>query len=271
MATTTTWQDLLQPGKATDFFSRRPFAHFEPGVTNYHAANAVWLAELSRIVYRHDAEEMSPPPEPTRISFLARAGLRQRRFFKADAGFVRARALIVESVNENFAAVVFRGTEQNVSDFLTDLRVGSGTVTKPNESSVHAGFKRALDLVWSDIEATLEQLDGAIFYTGHSMGGALATLATARRHPDATYTFGSPRVGNAVFAQSLAGLPVHRIVDDDDIVTTVPPKVFGYTHAGDVHVLRAPAQSAAERLGFPFGPPKPLADHAPINYVDRIS
>src|SRR4030095_16005235 len=112
MATDTTWQDLLQPGKATDFFARREFVPFDPTRSDYCVANAVWLAELSRLVYRHDTEEDAPPPEPTRTNYLERAGLRQRRFFKVDAGLVRVRALLVESVNENFAALVFRGTEQ---------------------------------------------------------------------------------------------------------------------------------------------------------------
>src|SRR6185295_15135546 len=160
----TTWQDLLQPGKATDFFARRESVPFDPTRSDYCVANAAWLAELSRLVYRHDTEEDSPPPEPTRTSFLEGAGLRQRRFFKVDAGLVRVRALLVESVTENFAALIFRGTEQNIKDFLTDLRVGPTTVTKPNEASVHLGFKTALDLVWSDIEAELGKLGGAVFY-----------------------------------------------------------------------------------------------------------
>jgi len=269
MATETTWQDLLQPGNATDFFARRKFVPFDPTRSDYCVANAAWLAELSRLVYRHDNEEDSPPAEPTRTSYLERVGLRQRRFFKADTRLVRVRALLVESVNENFAALIFRGTEQNIKDFLTDLRVGPTTVTKPNEASVHLGFKAALDLVWSDIETELGRLGGPVFYTGHSLGAALATLAVARRRPHATYTFGSPRVGNRLFAESLAGSPVHRVVDDQDVVTTVPPEGLGYVHVGEPHILREPVPLAAQQINL-LRPPKPLADHAPVNYADRV-
>lgn len=270
MGTATTKQDLLYPGNATDFFARRQFKPFDPTNVHYSVANALWLAELSRIVYRHDSEEDSPPPQPTRDSFLARAGLRLRRFFKADKELVRARAMLVESTSAlKFAVLVFRGTEQNIKDFWTDLRVGSQTLRHLSVPAVHQGFKDALDLIWDGIDAELSMLQGPLFYTGHSLGAALATLAAARRRPDALYTFGSPRVGNKLFATSLSGLPVHRVVDDEDIVATVPPEALGYFHVGDLH-LKGPELSFASRLRYLFNPPKFLADHAPVNYVDRI-
>ena len=40
----------------------------------------MWLAELSRLVYRHDIEEDTRPPYPGRIHFLRQAGLEQRAF-----------------------------------------------------------------------------------------------------------------------------------------------------------------------------------------------
>ena len=91
---TTTWQDLLDPGGATDFFSRREFPPFEPeAAAEYNHANALWLAELSRLVYRHDVEEDTPVPQPTRTSFLEKAGLKQhpsRAYIVVRFGFFRS-------------------------------------------------------------------------------------------------------------------------------------------------------------------------------------
>jgi triacylglycerol lipase len=106
---TTTWQDLLDPGGATDFFSRREFPPFEPeAAVEYNHANALWLAELSRLAYRHDVEEDKPVPQPTRTSFLEKAGLKQRAFFVSPKTDTQA-MLIEPMVSPPFAVLVFRG------------------------------------------------------------------------------------------------------------------------------------------------------------------
>jgi triacylglycerol lipase len=103
---------------------------------------------------------------------------------------------------------------------------------------------------------------------------ALATLAAARRAPRAVYSFGSPRVGNGAFVASLGNARVYRMVDGSDPVTRVPAEALGYRHAGELHALRAPS------VGLPLnllawvrrltGPAQPFADHAPVNYGDRL-
>ena len=273
MRRTTSWQDLLQPGDAVDFFSRRSFPVFDPATAAYHGGNALWLAELSRIVYRRDIEENAAPPQPTRTSILARAGFQQRGFFvsrKTDT-----QAMLIESVAPPvFAALVFRGTEQRIKDFVTDLELGAPHLSEVTPH-VHEGFREALDSIWEEVNTALSALQSPVFYTGHSLGAALATLAAARRPPQAVYTFGSPRVGNEAFAASLRDVPVYRVVDDEDVVTTLPPKALLFKHAGEVHLLSDPHADSTlgpiDRIRRRFlGPPKPLADHAPINYVDRI-
>jgi triacylglycerol lipase len=139
---------------------------------------------------------------------------------------------------------------------------------------VHEGFAGALDGVWKHIAPVLADLEGPVFYAGHSLGAALATLAAVRRAPAAVYTFGSPRVGDARFAAAAATLPIYRVVDDADLVATVPPEQLGFSHAGELHRIvpklgpfRLSLLVWLQRL---IGPAKPLADHAPINYVDRI-
>ncbi len=266
MQITTTWQDLLRPGDATDFFSRHPFLPFNPNANSYSPVNALWLAELSRLVYRHDAEENIPPPLPTRTSFIVSAGFRQRQFFLSWE--TDTQAMLVEfGKPAAFAVLVFRGTEQTLKDQRTDLDAGIPPINQ-TKFDVHDGFSKALDSVWSEAEAVLAQLTCPIFFTGHSLGAALATLAATRHAPKAVYTFGSPRVGNQAFADSLANVPIYRVVVDEDVVTTVPPENMGFRHVGEEHSLPAPAQEFSfQQL---FSPPKSLADHAPINYVDRI-
>lgn len=268
MTDATTWQALLRPGSADDFFARCAFTPFDTDTASYSAINARWLAELSRLVYRHDTEEESSPPLPTRSSFLTASGYRQRRFFLSSE--TDTQAMLIEHLDSpRHAVLVFRGTEQSIKDFVTDIEGGLSRLDS-KKIDVHIGFARALDSVWDEIVVELAQLDVPIYYTGHSLGAALATLASARQAPRATYTFGSPRVGNQAFVDTLAPLAIYRIVDDQDIITTLPPEALGYRHVGKVVTLQAPSSSLGllERLHYP---PKRWADHAPINYVDRIA
>jgi len=266
----TTWHDLLQPGAAPCYFERRPLPAFDAAASTYHAANAWWLAELSRVVYRHDVEEDATPLQPPRSRFLADAGLRQVAFFQGRAG---TQGFLVRSEGPGpFAALVFRGTEGKVQDVAHDLEVR--TVSLPTQGArVHEGFTRALDAVWNAVSTALDGLDCPVFFAGHSLGAALATLAASRRAPRAVYTFGSPRVGNAAFVSGLANVPVFRIVNHTDMVATLPPESLGYAHVGELHRLAAGAAEPGGLLGWSRRlrvPPQPLADHAPINYVEKL-
>jgi hypothetical protein len=73
-----------------------------------------------------------------------------------------------------------------------------------------------------------------IFVTGHSLGGALATLATSHiikliidnkisAKPPILYTFASPRVGDSDFAANFRNLQeCYRIANSEDIVPKIP-------------------------------------------------
>jgi triacylglycerol lipase len=262
----TSWSDLLRPGDATDFFTRvSPWPAFDPTAAAFSEANALWLMELSRLVYRHDVEEQSPPPSPTRASLLQRAGLRQHTFFQDAA--TDTQAMIVEAIDRSFAVLVFRGTE-DPRDFEEDLRAKSKPV-HDSAARVHDGFDECFESVWPAIDTALNTVARPVFYTGHSLGAALATLAARERPPRAQYTFGSPRVGNEAFASALsAAIVAFRIVDDRDVVTILPPELIGYAHAG----VRVPLSASwTSWLAVPpLQPIKPLADHAPVNYIDRM-
>lgn len=105
-------------------------------------------------------------------------------------------------------------------------------------SCCHWGFLRAFLSLRDCVDETLHELtDGfsegySIFFVGHSLGGALATLSaadTAQRHGRGTgnddlnvslINFGSPRVGNRAFARQFNALVPNafRIVNGADLV-----------------------------------------------------
>jgi triacylglycerol lipase len=271
----TTWDDLLRPGNASSFFDRVPRPRFDPELRSYGRENAWWLAELSRLVYRHDEPE-SAPLVPSRRSFLEGVGLREIRFF--DGGAAGSQAILVVSDRPAFAALVFRGTEQAASDFgadLADLHVRDDA----SVVDVHSGFRSQLDAVWTDIVAELEAVQVPVYYAGHSLGAALAILAAGRKPPKAVYAFGSPRVGNRAFAASISGQAIHRVVDGDDVVTVVPPEALGFVHVGlEQRIGRRSsgplsgsiAATLRGALTLHKYPPKFLADHAPKNCVERL-
>lgn len=270
----TTWKDLLRPGDSTTFFDRDPLPTFAPSLAEYSPANAWWLAELSRLIYRHDVEEEPTPPRPARGSFLAKVALRQLAFFNSER--TGTQAFLVQSMGAaRWAALVFRGTEQDVRDFRSDLETLPIRVAGDGGARVHEGFELALDSVWPEVLPELTKLDCPVFYAGHSLGAALATLAAARRRPQAAYAFGSPRVGNEQFAAAFRSAALYRVVDDTDAVTDLPPEWMGFRHAGELHRIgpRPEVEARFDLLAWfrsLTGPPKRLADHAPINYVERL-
>jgi len=93
------------------------------------------------------------------------------------------------------------------------------------------------------LQATAREQDRKpIYVTGHSLGGALAQIATAVLGTDefaACYTFGSPRVGNAYFDLWVKP-PSYRVMDYADIVPQAPlpiPFLYPYRHSGDARYL----------------------------------
>ncbi len=137
-----------------------------------------------------------------------------------------------------YIVIAFRGTEQKVSDWLTDARV---VPTEVGITKVHTGFREALMVETDSVGKTalkiVEDVLGMpaakdangeslpIFITGHSLGGALALLTTRELALDITgacYTYGAPRVANYEYFEGMK-TPVYRVVNSADIVPRVPP------------------------------------------------
>ncbi|CAN8232287.1 unnamed protein product [Cochlearia groenlandica] len=166
--------------------------------------------------------------------------------------------------------IAFRGTEQTKwKDLQTDLmlvpvglnpeRIGGDF---KQEVQVHSGFLNAYDSVRIRIISLLKMAIGYIddvaeredkwhvYVTGHSLGGALATLMSLELASSqlaklgaitvTMYNFGSPRVGNKKFAEAY-NQKVNdswRVVNHRDIIPTVP-RLMGYCHVAQPVYLSA--------------------------------
>jgi hypothetical protein len=152
-------------------------------------------------------------------------------------------AFLVVKDDESYAVLAFRGTEVTKrKDLITDAKA---RMVSAVSGRVHRGFVGAYESVAPEIEKHIAKLEGIPLYiTGHSLGAALATLATQhleqhevfRDQIAACYTFGSPRVGNKEFDKELKSV-VYRVVNTTDIVTVVPLLAMGYIHVGDIRYL----------------------------------
>ncbi|WP_423907255.1 lipase family protein [Candidatus Spongiihabitans sp.] len=134
---------------------------------------------------------------------------------------------ILISSSGKFITLAFRGTEKTeMKDIKTDANVA--TTLCESGGKIHSGFNVAFDEVALDIQEALNEPDFSdlpLFITGHSLGGALATIATKKLSHNggiaACYTFGSPRVGNDVWVESIKS-PIFRVVNAADCVTMLP-------------------------------------------------
>ena len=129
---------------------------------------------------------------------------------------------------DKFLVLAFRGTEStSIKDIKSDAK--ANTTTCDSGGKIHSGFKSAFEEVALDIQEFINQEEYSsipLFITGHSLGGALATIAAKKlKHAGgiaACYTYGAPRVGDEKWISNIK-TPVYRIVNAADCVTMMPP------------------------------------------------
>ena len=153
-----------------------------------------------------------------------------------------------------YIVVAFRGSEARIEDWLTNATAVPKSPTIGN-GLVHSGFydsfirvkQQIIDAVAEANELARATEPLPVYYTGHSLGGALALIAArtfeyeAKKNHlpenigNACYTFGAPRAGNYAYFEKMK-TPVYRVVNSSDIVPRVPPgawsKVFSVALKG---------------------------------------
>jgi pimeloyl-ACP methyl ester carboxylesterase len=205
------------------------------------------MSQLAYLIFEKDDAELK--------SALSGADFALVRFFNCDG----TQAFLAKRDSDNMAVLAFRGTEkEDPRDIITDL--DARFYKDEKGAKIHDGFYRAFKCVEQDIHSEVEKIkDCSLYVAGHSLGGALALIATRALDSDnlaACYTFGSPKVGNEEFDDDIKP-PIYRIVNAFDIVPFSPPThifeilnllpwkwskslaitFLGYTHHGDMRFL----------------------------------
>lgn len=218
---------------ASEIDSLNEFNHNNFG---FDPVNIYWSARLAATAYLPDSDVEV---------FLAEYGAEGQLL---DIPLSDTQCLVAKTAKAAF--ISFRGTEKVAKDWFTDIDVklkdsnwGSSTV------KTHSGFTEALDSIWRKqpddaqtgimdwIEANqLAEKGIPIWFSGHSLGGALAALAALRLDMEqqgqaercliaAIHTFGQPRVGDdncaREFDQRFAN-KYFRLINQRDIVARVP-------------------------------------------------
>lgn len=150
---------------------------------------------------------------------------------------------------DNKLSITFRGTESG-RDILTDLNLIlvelplKNLEEKEDVAEVHWGFynqfselKPNIDKIVKEYYDTADTVNKEIIFSGHSLGGALATISAlnyANKYPDITVdciTLGSPRVGNNKFAEMFnkSVSSSYRFVNDNDPIPCLPT-AWRYKH-----------------------------------------
>lgn len=287
------------------------------GGDGYQPHTAWWLAQCSRLAYDCKLNIATN---------LKRVGFDGIYFFDTDGtqGFLA----LHPGDQRPFAVLAFRGTEKNYIDILTDIIILRTKLPDVEDKEygegpffAHAGFLRAFQHVWGSAlsDTVLNQIPSSewvgargisniihekihnqwrpLFVTGHSLGGALATLTAyhATTYHDTTYlyTFGSPRVVNRVLSRKINDTlkgRAFRCVHGDDIVPRVPP-LLNYTHVDEL-VYFDPARGRVPVKGhmrndvlvilllhldaflffitLKLRKPKTTLDHAIANYIQAV-
>jgi hypothetical protein len=198
-------------------------------------------------------------------------------------------ALVAQT--DEIVLVVFRGSEMPVGvvgrvvatlrDWLAtdaDMALTSFADLGP-DVEVHSGFHRGFMAVAEEIEAAVcdaVQAGRRLWVTGHSMGGALATLAApwlcARDLPVAgVYTFGAPMAGGVGLTNLFRTLPIrgfHRYVQAGDPVPALPPRPAVYQHTVPPHVIHPDGTISLAETGYQG--PRSLRRHMVQRYCKAL-
>lgn len=303
------WASLLNPGDSDHYFNDPPGEMLQAGLDDFNVINAWWLAELSRLIYRLDNESrdtgklndtseiLSPFGSTVKQLFIDEPTSTYSVLFQANCKDLQGKIIPCDVIS-------FCGSN-DLLDWKINIQAYQDNFF--NSGKVHSGFLKSYLSIREQLLDQLNKLEGPVFITGHSLGAALATLVCADLELqgfeyDTCYTFGSPRVGDATFTKILSSARLFRVINNCDVVTTVPVSLgkYKYLHSGlgcffgcdgslttglneneISQIQRQYIPSVLNNLSLnymmekfrDFGSEAPsyMAEHAPVNYSAKLT
>ncbi|CUS15272.1 unnamed protein product, partial [Tuber aestivum] len=158
----------------------------------------------------------------------------------ADTTSADTTGIVARDDTRRTITVVFRGS-MSLRNWFTNIQLlwKDASVFCPN-CKLHSGFYNAFINAFPPILTSVNSLRAQypsykLVVTGHSLGGALATItATEFRRLGYTtelYTYGAPRIGNNKFSEFVTqSSGNYRVTHLNDPVPRLPPVALGYYH-----------------------------------------
>lgn len=208
------------------------FDKFVPARGTFDLDDARAMMWMSQLAYETDTQATIPA-----IALLWH--FQPITKIRAQAGTADTRAIVGE--RNGCTIVAFAGTDPALGDnVITDARV------RLTPKDTHAGFQDACDAAFPKILPLIQTSTRPLFFTGHSLGAALAVLAAEEAFdlgmsPAAVFTFGMSRAGGPTFAARYNGKlgdRTYRLVHGGDIVPCVPDALVAANPIQFQHVGR---------------------------------
>jgi len=197
-----------------------------------NARAMMWLSQLAyETAHQDKVDDILKALRLTKLTLITNDAL---------TGLPPHSACVVVAEGHDATFVTFAGSDPaKPEDWITDFEA------MPSPDDLHSGFAKAVETVWPAIRTALANRTAPkqpVFFTGHSLGGALAILAASRAPLErnveqvVVYTFGSPRNGGETFFSDYTprlGDVTFRFIHGTDIVPTVPFTLLHvYRHVG---------------------------------------
>ena len=213
---------------------------FDYNTKFYSNKNAYWLARASRLVYTR-VEENNPAPDTEVITKTLQTWDKD---FTEVTTFDHKSTQAFIAKHKGFVLIAFRGTDE-----IIDWRDNLNPLAR---EGIHVGFHNAFLDVWEkrgridrkdkmvELLSREDYRNLPIWVTGHSLGGALASICAYTLIKNGMpfyglYTFGEPPAFRGRAAERFneaVNYKYFRFQNQNDIVSKIPQPLVNYCHAG---------------------------------------